>query len=221
MRIAILTASAEQSTPLVDPVNGGFPNADYYAFVDRFTPVKTWQQLPLHRFSTDPVYGPRRDAKLPKMLGWLLVPGYDYYIWQDSVMEVRADPQRLVSIYLRGNVDMALWRHPERDCVYDEIQAVIDQSKDDPAQAQAAGHWLRSQDYPEHNGLFEMSSFVYPNSRKVQQAMLAWWELVCKLSSRDQITWPYVLHSHRLRYNCLPGTAMAYAGNNQIIPQVR
>jgi hypothetical protein len=116
---------------------------------------------------------------------------------------------------------MALWHHPDRDCAYAEALKVIEFGVEHVPLAHECGNFLQSHAWPPHAGLFEMSSFIYRNSFKMQQAMLTWWELICKYSSRDQIMFPYVVHTHDITYNYMPGRAMAYAGNNTLIPQVR
>ena len=221
MKIAILTSQAGTKGSIQDPAQGGLPNAHYVAFSDKPLNLKVWEYRPLHKFSTDQTYDARRHAKLVKVLGWMLVPGYDYYIWQDSGCEVHMDPVQLVNTYLGPDKDMALWHHPDRDCAYAEALKVVEYGYEDVRVAQACETFLRSVNWPPHAGLFEMSSFIYRNSFKMQQAMLAWWELICKYSSRDQIMFPYVRHTHDIQYSYLPGRAQIYAGNNKLIPQVR
>lgn len=221
MKIAILTGQVGSKGTIKDPSNGGFPNADYYAFTDKDLDVRVWQTRPAYHFSLQSQFQQRRDAKLPKVLGWLLVPGYDYYIWHDSVCEVAQDPVEVVQTYLGQNTDMALWQHPDRDCSYAECDAVAGYSMESASNLAETRQFLAEQNWPAHGGLFEMSSFVYRNNPRVQAAMLSWWELICRYSSRDQILWPLVVKTHQLNFSIMPGRAQAYAGNNQIIPQVR
>ena len=221
MKIAILTSQAGTKGSIHDPAHGQFPSADYVAFSDKPLNLKVWEHRFLHAFSTDKSYDARRHAKLVKVLGWMLVPGYDYYIWQDSGCEVQVDPAHLVNTYLLPDKDMALWHHPDRDCAYAEARTVVDYGFEHAAVAHACTSFLQSVSWPPNAGLFEMSSFIYRNSFKMQQAMLTWWELICKYSSRDQIMFPYVRHIHDIQYNYMPGRAQRYAGNNTLIPQVR
>lgn len=221
MKIAIITSQSGTKGSILDPSNGGFPNADYYAFTDKQLDLKVWNTKPLHSFSTHPDFPERRNAKLAKMLGWMLIPGYDYYIWQDSTSEVQVDPELLINTFLGPNTDLVAWKHPHRDCSYFEAISVLGVGKDQPEPSHACQQFLKNANWPEHGGLYEMSSFIYRNSFKVQQALLAWFELVSRFSSRDQILFPYVVHKHDLKLSFLPGTAMAYGGNNRVIPQVR
>lgn len=221
MRVAIITSQTGQKGSIQDPVHGGFPHVKYVAFTDKPLRSQVWECRPTPAFSTDCVHAARRHAKLAKMLAWMLVPGYDYYIWHDSTSEVHVDPVQLIHMYLGSGQHMAAWHHAERDCAYAEAEKVIKAQLDHVSHVQAAVQFLRMQSYPEHNGLYEMSAFIYRNTLQVQQALLTWWELTCKYSSRDQILFPYVVHMHKLQIQLLPGKAMRYAGNNTLIPQVR
>lgn len=221
MKIAVLTSQAGSKGTLQDPSGGGFPHAHYVAYTDKPLDLKVWEQRSIHKFSMDKPYADRRHAKLAKVLGWMLVPGYDFYIWHDSTSELQMDPVHLINTYLPPDTHMAAWKHPERDCVYAEAEVIIQRDLDHLDATRAATQFMRSHKYPEHNGLFELSAFIYKNSMEMQQAMLSWWELICKYSSRDQIWFPYVAHMHNLKVHDLPGRAMRYAGNNFIIPQVR
>jgi len=221
MKIAILTAQAGNKGQIEDPKNGGFSSADYYAFTDKPLNLSVWHTRPTYNFSSETLFKDRRHAKLPKILGWLLVPGYDYYIWHDSVCDVAQDPREIVQTYLNHNIDIAFWPHPHRDCSYQECDTVELFHKESSYNVTATRQFLLDQQWPRHSGMFELSSFVYRNNSRMQAAMLSWWELVCRYSSRDQILWPFVIKQHQLNYVLMQGWAQAYAGNNHIIPQVR
>ena len=221
VKIAVITALAgSKEKSLHDPVLGAFPDVDYFAFVDRVHNCQVWKQLPLWNFSNDNVWKDRRSAKLPKVLGWLLVPGYDYYIWHDCICDVVVHPRQIIENFLYQN-DLALFRHPDRKCSYAEADIIAQRKLDDLERVSQTQQFLRNQGWGANRGLFELSSFVYKNSQNVQTAFLSWWELIEKYSSRDQLVFPYIVDKYKLTWNYLPGTAMAYAGNNQIIPQVR
>ena len=219
-KIAVLTACAGPKGLLWDPSAGKVENTGYFAFVDTPQASQVWRVMPLPQFSADAVFPARRNAKIAKVLGWLLVPGYDYYVWHDNNCELSVSPHRLVDHFL-GNSQLALWKHAQRDCVYEEMSAIAALNFEHPDYLARTRDWLQAQNYPAHSGLFELTSFVYKNDPQVQAAMLTWWELLCKYSSRDQLTFPWVVNHHKLDYKILPGAALRYGGNNTLIPQVR
>lgn len=193
----------------------------YYAFVDRKHNVKVWEQMTLPNFShTDTLYSDRRNAKYAKVLGMLQLHEYDYYIWHDAYCDIIVHPSIIIRDYLK-NADFALFKHCERKCAYAEIDKCIEVNNDHKELLMDLKSFLYNERYPKDNGLFELSSFVYKNNPRVKNTMLAWWELICRYSSRDQCSFPYALMMNKAKVNILPGSALGYGGNNQIIPQVR
>ena len=116
MKIAVLTSSIG-STKLLDPIP--FDGVDYHAFVDYASDVKGWIKHPTVPFSVDTRYKNRRDAKVYKILPFAFLPDYDYYFWIDSTHILEADPCEIIDTYLKDS-DIAVFKHPERDCVYIE-----------------------------------------------------------------------------------------------------
>ena len=49
--------------------------------------------------------------------------------------------------------------------------------------------------------------------------MLTWWELICKFSSRDQLSLPFALDMHGITPAIMPGRANGLM-LNEILPQV-
>ena len=201
MKYAVITAlSGRPQTTLYDPINGGYDDVDYFAFVDKFYHLNKRKQMLLPDFSTDPTYAHRRNAKMPKVLSWMMIPGYDYYIWHDSSSE------------------FGLFKHPERDCAYEEAAVILNRGIDTDENIHKTVLFLQNQEWPINGGLFELSSFVYKNTPAVRNATLTWWELIQRYSSRDQVTFPYCLKKHNVSYSILPGSALGYGGNNNLIP---
>ena len=221
MKVAVLTGLAGLGQATIRDPSIVYPDVDYYAFVDREQAVSVWQMKPLWNFSTDTKFSPRRNAKLAKVLGWLLVPGYDVYIWHDSHCELQMDPDQLIKTYLEPDRDMALFKHAARACGYAEAAEVARVGVETPDNALASANFLNERQFPTGAGLFELTSFVYRNNTRMQAAMLTWWELICRYSSRDQVLFPYVVQRHNIQYSYLPGSAQVYGGNNKILPIVR
>lgn len=224
MKIAIITSTiGMDDSPIVDPTNN-YSNPeqiDYFAFVDKIYPCKVWKQIFLPKFSLiDGYFQNRRNAKLPKILGFCLVPGYDYYIWHDSHSEVYVHPEYILKNILKEK-SIALFRHAERNCAYKEIDIIAERRWETQENLDNTKSFLQSNNFQYEQGLFELSSFMYRNCFQVQAMMFSWWEVICKYSSRDQISFPYILQKHNIPYNIIPGAALGYAGNNELIPQVR
>lgn len=220
MKIAVITGLSGLKSELKDPSNGGFEGVDYYAFVDRDYDVNIWQQRPLIEFSKDPVYAARRNVKLPKILGFMLIPGYDYYIWHDHYCEVQINPKIIIEEYLKDG-DMGVFKHAKRNCIHEELHMVALAKFETVECLNMTHEVLRLCNYPKNGGLYEMTSFIYRNTPKVQAAMLNWWDCIVRSSSRDQLTFPLTVKMNDLKLSILPGTALPYGGSNIFMPQVR
>jgi len=223
MRIAILTGlDGLNNAALKDPkVSFASESVSYFAFVSKKHDVKIWNQVLLHKFSSIDSYSDRRNAKLPKMLGFLLAPGYDYYIWHDYINEVAIEPKVFIKEFLIDS-EVALFEHRHRNCSYDEISKLIEWKLDDKETLLRTDQFLRASSFPAKKGLYALGAFAYKNTPKIQNLLLSWWEMNCKYSSRDQTTFPYILWKHGVTPKIIPGDSGKYAGSNNIyFPQVR
>ena len=58
----------------------------------------------------------------------VFLPDYDYHIWMDPTHDIISDPKEFCPTYLKDN-DIALFKHPERSCLYDEANTLIELTK--------------------------------------------------------------------------------------------
>lgn len=216
MKIAVVTASIGANELL--PVNV-FERVDYHAFIDEN--VKDTNGWTIHsaiKFSSDPTYGNRRNAKIYKVLPFLFLPDYDYYFWIDSTHMVEENPYNVIDEYL-SNSDIAVFKHPERNCIYSEGELVKNIKYDYPNLIDDQLQFYRDINYPENNGLYELPARVQKNNKLTQTMGLMWWEQICMFSSRDQISFPFVCHQLDIKPSIIPGKANTIRGNT-IFPQI-
>lgn len=193
-RIAVVTAMVGGKDRLLDPTVVA-PGVDYLAFTDRPIECVTWQRREAPLWSDDPRFARRRNAKLPKILTTLMLPEYDYSIWLDANVTLRADPRKIVSRHLSDRqACLAVFGHPTRDCVYAEAKAVLSLRLDRPATVKAQMNWYREHGLPPHAGLAACRFLVRRHGPRTMEMDLAWWEQICRFSSRDQLSLPFVLH---------------------------
>ena len=79
--------------------------------------------------------------------------------------------------------------------------------------------FYQSRSYPQENGLYELPCRIQRNTFEIQTLMLTWWELICKYSSRDQLSLPFAMHMHGITPAIMPGKANGIM-QNEILPQV-
>ena len=118
----------------------------------------------------------------------------DITILLSGKSKLLVSPEYLVKKYLRG-YDMAIIKHPVRDCVYTEAQAAkarIKHPDELKALADQAEHY-QNIGFPEKAGMIETGLFIRRNNKKVNAFNEAWWAEVCRWSYRDQVAFPVVL----------------------------
>lgn len=215
-KIAVITASIG-SLDLYDPTEY-LDQVDYHAFVtdDKVNVKDNWIRHKAPEFSTDPMFKGRRDAKLPKILPQLMVPGYEYYIWMDCTNRLICDPRIMIDKYLFQS-DIAGFHHP-RGCAYKELVICKQNKIDTPENVDSTRKFLESQKFPKDFGLIENTCRIQRNTPLMLQMGLMWWELICRYSSRDQVTFPYVWWKLGFKPTIMPGKAQ---GKNDFMPLMR
>ena len=201
MKIAILTANLGNFDIPVDPVAQNLPTGI--------------SKIKFHRFTDDnfpPVTGltPRMQYRIPKLFGWEMFPGYDYYLWLDgSVSLQRPDCVAWFLEHCR-NHDMALFKHPWRNTIKSEAdfiekklsennRYVTPRYKNGLHKEQLA-ECLSDPDFKD-NCLYTSTAFIYRNTKKVQETMKLWWYYQSRYFTCDQIALPYVVFKNKLNVN--------------------
>jgi len=215
MKIAVVTSSIGTNR-LLDPIP--FEGVDYHAFVDDNATNNKWITHPIIEFSNDPTYTNRRNAKVYKILPFAFLPDYDYFFWVDSTHRLETNPYEVIDKYLK-DTDIAVFKHPERGCIYPEGKIVMDIKFDHPNLIEDQLAFYRDLCYPENNGLYELPVRVQRNTLTTQRMGWMWWEQICMFSSRDQISFPFVCSQLGIKPSILPGRANTIRGND-IMPQL-
>lgn len=168
------------------------PAYDYVAFTD--TSVKDcgfWDVRPIDYWHPEPV----RVARYVKTHPHKYFPEYEYAVWVDANVVVRGELSRYVEramqqpSFVFGGIP-----HPVRQCIYEEVDAVVHAGKDSSGRAERQAALYRQEGYPKRNGLIETNLMAvnlrHPASRRV---MAGWWREIDRHSHRDQLSLNYVL----------------------------
>lgn len=188
------------------------PISDSWHWIDIPRP---WSALKCH---TD-----RRTAKVPKILPELLAPGYDIYVWCD---DTHLPTSQLFS-FLNENIkyDYYLFSHPHRHSVISEAREVLSNQKNlnSLVNAQMNQYSLDGFLGTSHDRcLYELAGFAKRRNSRTLRTSLMWWEQICKYSSRDQLSLPYILWKNEdIRIYNLPGFVSGSLHGNIFIPQIR
>ena len=131
-----------------------------------------------------------RLAKWYKINSHELFPG-EPTLWLDSSIKLLEDPTR----FLQGWDNILVRIHRQGDDVYEEAAACIESGKGDSETINAQVAEYRKQRFPEKSGLYINGILFRKPTEATTRLNKAWWEQICKYSSRDQISLPYVLHT--------------------------
>ena len=97
---------------------------------------------------------------------------------------------------IKEEVNLALIKHPSRDCAYQEAYNCIAGCKAKWRDLLRQIIFLKRNGFPEHWGLFEANViFRKHNEPVVQQLDELWWKTFMKYSKRDQLSLVYSLWS--------------------------
>ncbi|KAI3472397.1 hypothetical protein Pfo_029518 [Paulownia fortunei] len=142
----------------------------------------------------------RLNGKIPKMLPHRLFPNARYSIWVDSKSQFRRDPLGVLEALLwRSDYELAISEHGARSSVYDEAKAVVKKNKATPEEVEVQLAQYRQDGLPEDkrfNGkkaLAEASIIVRKHTPMTNLFMCLWFNEVVRFTSRDQLSFPYVL----------------------------
>jgi hypothetical protein len=176
--------------------------ADFVAFLDAPQPAPGWEIRPLHQEFKDPC----RNAKIHKLLPHLYFPDADYSLWIDGSIETKSTLPigRWADEYLREH-DLALFKHPSRNCVYEEAMACLKGRSDDTAIIERQMQKYCDEGYPFDNGSAECTVLFRRHTKKTAKFNEAWWTEIKAHSRRDQLSFAYAAHKLGFKYTYLPG----------------
>ncbi|KAK7376848.1 hypothetical protein VNO80_02265 [Phaseolus coccineus] len=142
----------------------------------------------------------RLNGKIPKMLSHRLFPQSKYSIWVDSKSQFRRDPLGVLEALLwRTKSLLAISEHGARSSVYDEAKAVVKKNKAKPEEVEVQLNQYRTDGLPEDKrfggkkALCEASVIVRKHTPLTNLLMCVWFNEVVRFTSRDQLSFPYVL----------------------------
>ena len=191
MRLAIISANLGAfDAPAKPPVTQVWVDATPHLFTSATMPPR-----PLALSS-------RLHAKIPKMFGWDLCPGYDAYLWHDASLALTvADSGRWCVDHL-GDHDILVFRHPERHTIHEEAEFLRHKARHPYIRTRYAGedldHQLASIERDTlyvDDRLFAAGAFCYRPTAAIRHAFTDWWHHVTRYHVNDQLAFPYVLRA--------------------------
>jgi len=164
--------------------------------------------------SYDKFKDPRLNAKIYKILPHLFIPGHEWSIWVDGNVFLNVNPIKLINELKIHNKDIGVFKHTERDCLYEEARVCTKWNLDNE-------HFINRQvsrysdcSFPEHNGLYMCFLIIRRNTEYIRRKCEQWWCEITAGSVRDQISFPFVFndlnHIHVFEDGVIAGNCKWY-----------
>lgn len=163
-----------------------------------------WQIKPL---IWDHPFCKRRTARFCKVNSHIFCDNeIAHTIWLDGTQVIQENVKLVESMLpLLGDNFIATFKHPERICVYQEMQACIKLKKDNKTLMQQQISNYRKEGYPAYNGLVETSCVLRKQSEETAEFNKNWWAELEHHSYRDQLSFNYVAWKNKQKYGLIPG----------------
>lgn len=188
MRSVVYTAliGKDPRYQLHEPKVEGF---DYVCVTDRTTMSHTWRFEPCKAAPKDQD-AQIRAARWVKTHPHVLFPEADLWVWCDHRILPKVPPAKLAELV--KDKPIAVFKHPWRDCLYDEGAYCANTQKDGAALIHAQLKRYREQKFPVKAGLVATGAMVLRKEAAVPY-LEAWWAEIEGGSRRDQISFPFAV----------------------------
>lgn len=189
--ISVITSITGGKDTLIDDQMKG--DAQWIAYTTGES--KTWEVRPPYgRFHDD-----RRNSRPPKILPHLYVDT-EYSLYIDGNMQLLTTPEDLVKKYLKDH-DIALFKHPSRDCAYKELLTIKAMGIDDPKDVEEQYDYYMKDTYAKEKGLFECGFILRRHTPQIRALNNEWWAQYCRFGKRDQPSFVYAINEVGVRVN--------------------
>ena len=172
---------------------------DYVCFTDNPNLLKmkrygAWKIRPLEFSELDNQLNNRWHKTHPHML----FPDYDESIYIDSNISVLTS--WLFDKISEKNMKLVIPIHYGKDCIYDEIKAVLKYKLASAESVKKIYDFLISEEFPRHYGLNE-NNIIFRRHHDKEIIMIneEWWNFICDYTRRDQLSLAYVLWKHGIK----------------------
>lgn len=190
MKVAIYTAIFGDKDELYEPFNfRKSKHIDYFLITDNFD-IKSIHYKVIFK---KPIYDDiTKNARYYKVMGLELFNDYDYVVWHDANIQViHSRVTHLITLIDKKVI--ALFKHPERDCIYDEAIKCIELEKDYPFKVLKQIFFYFIHGINHNSGLYATGLFIINKKIISNEFLNIWWDEIRDKSRRDQLSLPYAL----------------------------
>jgi hypothetical protein len=181
--ITVVTSVVAGKDPLIE--EQCFDGAKFVAYTDFKKDKSGWDIKPAY----DRFKSPRRNSRQPKIQIHQYVDT-KYSLWVDANVQLLVPAKKIIDEWLK-DADIAVCKHNNRDCIYDEALVCSQARLDDPEVIIEQVVKYEKEGFGKHRGMGECTVIARRHTEKVEQFNNYWWSEHCRHSVRDQISFMY------------------------------
>lgn len=167
--------------------------ANFIAFTDQKS--KTWETIkPYNKFKDN-----RRNSRIQKIMPHMFFDT-EYSIWIDGNFKLKVPAKEIIDRFLKDK-DIAVWKHPDRNCIYAEAQACYKQNKDTDEALGEQIEEYRKRGISSNGGLYAAGIIIRRHTKRINELNEKWWVEYTRYSKRDQISFPVAFPKNEI--NCI------------------
>lgn len=205
-----ITAGKDSLREDQEPQSG---DVKFTAFLDWPASSQLWNVRP----ACEKFRCPAMNSRIHKIMPHLYFPEAKYSLCMDGTLALRVRVEELFRDFL-GDADVAMFAHPDRDCLYDELVAATPLSKYSAAEMAEQVERYRAYGWPPHAGLWENAVILRTHTPAARRFNECWWAEMCRGSRLDQLACPVAAHKSGVRIAVIPGSQcdnpfFSYAGH--------
>ena len=123
----------------------------------------------------------------------LLLSDYDVSIWVDGNVTIKSNLNEFLSKYISSDYSIYVPKHPSRNCIYSESNAVIAMKKDTKENVTPQIERYKKEGFPKDYGLLQSNIMLrLHNNEDCIRFMEQWFEELKNGSHRDQLSFNYI-----------------------------
>lgn len=196
-KLAVYTCISGGYDSLITPENLN-PEWDYILFTDaNLVGESNYQIRNLPHFDNDPV----RMARFVKLNPHIVLSDYDYSIWIDGNVLLKNNGFfAYVNELINSDYEICFRKHPDRNCVYEEILKCQELNKDDFGIMQYQTNRYLNFGFAKDLGLYETNVIFRKHTDKIKEFNSTWWNELANGSRRDQLSVSYALNLSKPKF---------------------
>jgi len=151
--------------------------------------------------------GAERESRRPKLLPHKFLSDFECSLYIDNTVDLKVDPLEIRKHYLKDKCSLFAFKHPSRDCAYDEGEVVINLGYEDESRVREQLDFYQSQGFPKNQGLIAGTMMLRNHlDDKLIELTEEWFNHVLRYSKRDQIALPYIAWKKNFEYSLFEGS---------------